>query len=489
MHARPRPPAPVTRPLAPAIALLWIGALGCAIDPPDEDLVEAAIRDGVSRSTASPHRVEPALRCVWRHGDGSLEAVFGYHNPTATRIELGAANRVVQLSRTGVDEPADATPPTAFLAGHHPNVFSVRMPRAAVAVWQVGARFAVAHHGSERCGSPPDTGRALFTTATFGGNGRTCATCHGAATGTLSPADVAQRAPDDPLFRWDGLDDFTAGTTRIRAHATILVRLPLPPNVRLADDPGADSVVVRRGIPSTRNTPGLDPVLMADGREPDLEAQAASAIAGHAQATVTPTAAQLRLIAAFEQTDAFYSSRQLADRFLFGTTPALPAGRTAAEQRGRAFFVDQPLGANLEGVCALCHSGAMLNETNAFFPQDVVPNTPAGLRFFDVGVSVINAIGNPVRDFVITLPDATQATFSSPDPGRVLITGKREDVNRFKTPSLWGSVDTAPFFHDNSANDLDEMLDHYDRYFQLFLGRTLTAAQRDDVKAYLLLLR
>jgi hypothetical protein len=486
MHSRPRF---THRPLLPAIALLWLAAPGCAVEPEDDVPVEAATRyvEGLA-SKAGRARVDPELQCVWPHSDGSLEAVFGYRTAAATRVELGAANRVIQFSAGGPGELA-ADQPALFLAGDHPNVFSVRVPRDAVAVWLLGTRFAIAHRFSERCASPPDTGRALFTTATFAGNGRTCATCHGVATGTLSPADVATRAADDPLFRWDGLDDFTAGTTRIREHATILVRIPLPANIRLADDPDADSVVVRRGIPSTRNTPGLDPVLMADGRAPDLATQALGAITGHAQATATPTAAQLTLIAAFEQTETFYSSRQLADFFAFGTRPALPPGTTAAEQRGRRFFVEQPLGPDLEGICALCHSGAMLNETSAFFPQEIVPNTPAGLRFFDVGVSVINEIGNPVRDYVMTLPDATRVTFSSPDPGRALITGERADVNRFKTPTLWGAIDTAPYFHDNSASGLDEMLDHYDRYFQLFLGRTLTAAQRDDVKAYLALLR
>ncbi len=55
-------------------------------------------------------------------------------------------------------------------------------------------------------------------------------------------------------------------------EATVLVRIPLPANVRLANDPAARSVVVRRGIPSTLNTPALDPVLMVDGRQPDLVA-------------------------------------------------------------------------------------------------------------------------------------------------------------------------------------------------------------------------
>src|SRR5215471_7387638 len=50
-------------------------------------------------------------------------------------------------------------------------------------------------------------GRYLFERETFGGNGRTCRTCHSEATGTISVADVADRIkdPSDPLFLHDGL--------------------------------------------------------------------------------------------------------------------------------------------------------------------------------------------------------------------------------------------------------------------------------------------
>ena len=68
-------------------------------------------------------------------------------------------------------------------------------------------------------------------------------------------------------------------STLWRALAAVLVRIALPDNVSLAHDPSARSVVLRRGIPSTLNTPALDEVLMLDGRQPDLLAQARGAIA------------------------------------------------------------------------------------------------------------------------------------------------------------------------------------------------------------------
>ena len=57
--------------------------------------------------------------------------------------------------------------------------------------------------------SQPD-GRRLFERETFGGNGRTCSTCHTSATGTISPLDARKRFKTnrrDPLFLHDGSDD------------------------------------------------------------------------------------------------------------------------------------------------------------------------------------------------------------------------------------------------------------------------------------------
>jgi cytochrome c peroxidase len=125
-------------------------------------------------------------------------------------------------------------------------------------------------------------------------------------------------------------------------EATVLVTLPLPPNVRLAGDPDARTVTLRRGIPSTLNTPALDNVLMLDGREPDLATQAGNAIRNHAQGSIPPDQAELAAIARFELTDPFFSSSPLRDFARGGPAPLLPAGTTGSEIRGRAFFEECP---------------------------------------------------------------------------------------------------------------------------------------------------
>jgi hypothetical protein len=107
-------------------------------------------------------------------------------------------------------------------------------------------------------------GRRLFERETFGGNGRTCRSCHSKDTGTVSPEEAQQRFqgnPDDPLFLHDGSDDDDNdgfgdgnGATRMLEGATVLMRIPLHSNVTLKNDPLATHVTVRRGIPrhSTR---------------------------------------------------------------------------------------------------------------------------------------------------------------------------------------------------------------------------------------------
>lgn len=349
-------------------------------------------------------------------------------------------------------------------------------------------------------------GQQLFDHETFGGNGRTCLTCHSRETGTVSPQEAQlrfQQNPNDPLFLHDGSDDGQGnGATRMLADATILVTIQLPPNVRLADDPTARSVTLRRGIPTTLNTPALDSILMQDGRQPTLEAQAHGAIFDHAQPTISPDAEDLAAIRDFQLTDAFFSSAALREFARGGAAPALPAGSTDAERRGRRFFEDLPPGADFkDGLCAACHSGPMLNQTNQFLP---VPGVIPGSRFQTIGISEFNAAGNPVREYIFTNPDGTETSVFSADPGRALITGVGQDatfehVNAFKISPLWGIRRTAPYFHDNSAKTLEAVAAHYALFFSIVTDPdgpagpappliVLTPQDQADIVAYMKLL-
>lgn len=338
---------------------------------------------------------------------------------------------------------------------------------------------------------PVRDGRFLFEQESFGGNGRTCLTCHSRETGTVSPIEAQRRFAinrHDPLFGHDGSDDGRGhGVQRMLTEATILVEIPLPPNVAIAEDRSARSVIVRRGIPSTLNTPALDPVLMLDGREPNLVSQARNAIRNHAQASTIVSNVDLEAIARFELSDRFFSSAGVRDFARGGPAPDLPPGSTDAEKRGRRFFEDVFDPQNLKaGSCAICHSGPMLDRTNQFFP---VP--PVGSRFQNVAVSEFNEAKNPVKTFLFRNPDGSETRIVSPDPGRALITGRAADANMFKISPLRGVRRTAPYFHDNSARTLEEVAAHYARLFVSIPGAPpiiLTPQDQADIVAYLKLL-
>jgi cytochrome c peroxidase len=339
-------------------------------------------------------------------------------------------------------------------------------------------------------------GRRLFNLETFGGNGRTCATCHSGRDGTITVDEVGERLREDPsdaLFLHDGLDDFFSGTTRIAAHATILIERELPEGVVLVDNPSATSLVLARGVPSTVNTPALDPALMYDIRNPDLQDQASGAIDRHAQATVPPTADELDAIAEFQRTDSrFFSSRALKAFAEGGPAPELPPGQTASEVRGREFFVDAPWNPpSKKGACAFCHSGPMLNTANQF--TTAATGAPPGWRAFDVLVSARNLMNNPVHTFAVTDTCNTTLVVRSPDPG-IMMTGvynipmlaqllpPKEScilhpgffANMFKTPQLFGVGRTAPYFHDNSAKTLEDVLEQYVFFFTSNIGFPIT---------------
>jgi cytochrome c peroxidase len=362
-----------------------------------------------------------------------------------------------------------------------------------------------------------NSGRRLFDHETFGGNGRTCRTCHSGKNGTITIEEVQERLvadPSDPLFTFDGLDDFESGTSRIEEHATILIRRDLPPGVVLLDDPSATSVVLARGVPSTVNTPALDPGLMYDLRDLTLQDQALGAIHGHAQNAVEPTADQLDAIAEFQRTaNRFFSSREMRLFASGGPEPGLPEGRSPSEKRGREFFVDAPWDPpNKKGACALCHSGPMLNTANEF--TTAATGAPEGWRAFDILVSARNLMNNAVRTFSVTDACGNPIVVQTPDPG-VAITGVYNIpilaellppeflcilhpaffVNMFKTPQLRGVRHTAPYFHDNSAKTLEDVMEQYIFFFTANAGFPITDSNilltdQDvrDIIAYLKLL-
>ena len=60
---------------------------------------------------------------------------------------------------------------------------------------------------------------------------------------------------------------------------------------------------------------------------------------------------------------------------------------------------------------------------------------------------------------------AVVAEFAT-DPGQALLTGSPDQFNFFDIPTLYGISKTAPYFHDNSAATLEDMIRHYQLVFE-----------------------
>lgn len=372
-------------------------------------------------------------------------------------------------------------------------------------------------------------GQHLFEVETFDGNGRTCATCHSGPLRSITPEHVQAlfaENPADPLFTHDAANDFgdvadsdscvpvsfealctTTGWaevchldvindvihecetsfSRLLTHATIRVPIDLHPNVSVLGAEGR--VFLNRGVPTSVDI-ALDPVIMSDGRAPTLQAQAADAAQGHAQSG-SFTAEDLDAIAEFESSE--FSSEMLAAYAAGGPEPVLPEGTTAAEKRGRDFFITPEETGKL-GFCGMCHSGPMLNEMgiDILLPGPTANQIPGlealkGERFITALVSETNLMANPVKVWTI-MDEGIPKVIVSPDIGLGAITGKWLDANKFKIPSLWGSNDRAPFFHDNSAKTVEEMVDHYANFAAPTFRVVLTPQDKADIIAYMKLL-
>jgi cytochrome c peroxidase len=151
-----------------------------------------------------------------------------------------------------------------------------------------------------------------------------------------------------------------------------------------------------------------------------------------------------------------------------------------------------------------------MNETNQFLPLPLL----AGSRFQTVLVSEFAALRNPAiaktfvfRNQVNDVLDGNADGFielTSPDPGRALVTGVADDVaagtfdqsNAFKISPLRGIRRTAPYFHDNSARTLDDVVEHYRQYFLIVSDPpgdqgpviVLTEQDKQDLVAFMKLL-
>jgi cytochrome c peroxidase len=323
---------------------------------------------------------------------------------------------------------------------------------------------------------------------------------------------------DDPLFRAIDADDFringenASDFSNLRQNGLVRITFPLPPNIWLIDpatnQPSSETEVdVWRAVPTVNDvalTGGDNGILwprgpneaggyQLDARLSTLQEQALGALTNHAQIRSAPSQQLLDDLSSFQRV-LFTNERvrALSDAAREGTGPLPDPDRrlTALEQQGKVVF---------ERACAQCHGG-----TGQSTPQATPNDPPAPVVRFH---TILSQCPRPVdpqgrfafaacspqlarnaRTYAIALSVDTPTPAgmlkagtivwrTSSDPGRALLTGfvggpgfvnglaPRDDWEKLDVPGLRGISRTAPYFHNNSAATLEEMLDHYDAFF------------------------
>lgn len=160
------------------------------------------------------------------------------------------------------------------------------------------------------------------------------------------------------------------------------------------------------------------------------------------------------------------------------------AAARAAIARGQEVFNHKPLAivgvsglnddlgvASIPGTCTTCHDS----------PNAGNHSVPAPLR---IGVDAVEPAGglNVAGLPVYTLRNLTTGEIErTTDPGRALVTGRWKDIGRFKGPTLRGLAARAPYFHNGSAAQLEDVISFYDTRFEI----GLTEQEKADLLAFL----
>jgi cytochrome c peroxidase len=147
---------------------------------------------------------------------------------------------------------------------------------------------------------------------------------------------------------------------------------------------------------------------------------------------------------------------------------------TEHELEGKAVFVR---------ACAQCHGGP--SQSNAQLPiirfHDISSQCPRPIDVRPADVvfperfafaPCTPQLERNKQTFEITMPNGLKVRRTSSDPGRALLTGfvggpaPQDDWNKFDMPGLRGIAATGPYFHNNSAATLEEVVDHYIEFFK-----------------------
>jgi len=196
-------------------------------------------------------------------------------------------------------------------------------------------------------------------------------------------------------------------------------------------------------------------------------------------------ASVVRALASFQRT--LLSGNSPFDRWLFGDDDAI----TESAIRGVTLILDQ----TGKTECGHCHNGfnftGSRTESGAVFLEKPFFNTALyNLRCANFGLPEVSGTGTGCNP-----PD---------NVGLYEVSTFKEDMGRFKPPTLRNICVTAPYMHDGSVETLDEVLDHYAAggrtidsgphagighlnplKSEFLIGFNLTSRERQDIKAFL----
>jgi hypothetical protein len=336
-----------------------------------------------------------------------------------------------------------------------------------------------------------------------------------------------------------------AAYTMLLNKAVIRIGIDVPASAEFevvaVDDPhrcGAPLQSVsmfRRPLPATNL--GFLSAVMWDGRESsptttlleDLAHQANDATTGHAQAALDLTPAEQQAIVDFET--GLFTAQARDNRAGYLTTSGAGGGPENLSRQGFFLGINDPVGLNPSGapfnpavftlyepwLGSRAARAAIARGQQIFNSRPITIQGVAGLngQTFASGVHVADSFsgtcgvchdtpnaGNHsvkaplnigVADASRRTPDlplytlmnlSTGDTVQTTDPGRAMITGKWNDIGKFKGPVLRALAARAPYFHNGSAATLADVVDFYDTRFNM----QLTAQEKSDLIAFLLAL-
>ncbi len=143
--------------------------------------------------------------------------------------------------------------------------------------------------------------------------------------------------------------------------------------------------------------------------------------------------------------------------------------------------------ASIPGTCTTCHNTPNVGNHSVALPLDIGTSHNVGDETNPDILAALQQLSAPDLPIykISGCPDPQNPgmtlTFYTSDPGKGLISGLCSDINRGKGPILRGLAARAPYFHNGSAADLQQVVDFYNKRFQM----DLTAEQEKDLIAFL----